>query len=61
MAYKQCYIQHVVHITLKCNAVAMIHGEHKLSEAPDLQCIKEYLHMQSQEVSFTKCKLMFNF
>jgi hypothetical protein len=61
MSYKQCYIQRAVHIMLKCNAVAMIHREHKLSEAPDFHNIKEYSHMQSHEVSFTKCKLMFNF
>ena len=61
MSYKQCYIQCAVHIMLKCNAVAMIHGEHKLSEAPDFHSNKEYSHTQSQKVSFTKCKLMFNF
>jgi len=61
MSYKQCYIQRAVYIMLECNAVGMIHGEHKLSEAPDFHNIKEYSHMQSQEVSFTKCKLMFNF
>lgn len=52
MSYKQCYIQRAVHIILKCNAVAMTHGEHKLSGVPDLHNIKDYSHMQSQEVSF---------
>jgi len=61
MSYKQCYIQRAVHSMLECNAVAMIHTEHKPSEAPDFHSIKEYSHMQSQEVSFTKGKLMFNF